>query len=336
MDGQGHTGMSGRGWLLFAAVSVLWGMPYALIKVAVEDGVPPATLAVARALIGAIVLLALAWRAGVLGSVRGRIRWLIVYSLAELAVPFPLLAFGERHVSSSLAAILIATAPLFVALLALRVDASERIRGCRLAGLVTGMIGVVALVGIDIGGRSKLVLGAAAVLLVALGYAVAPLILRRHLRDLDPRASMGASLAIAALLLAPAAAIDRPAAVPSPHALEALLALGLFCTAAALSLYGALVVEVGAGRALVVTYLNPVVAVLIGVSALGERPGPGAITGLVLILAGAWFATGGRAPSRTRHLPPAAASSPVVAAAATSRLAPRGRSSRSNARVERC
>jgi drug/metabolite transporter (DMT)-like permease len=291
--------MSGRGWLLFAAVSVLWGVPYALIKVAVDDGVPPATVAVARITIGAVVLLVLAWRAGVLGSVRGRLRWLAVYAVAEIAVPFPLLAIGERRVSSSLAAILIATAPLFVALLALRFDAGERFGRRRIAGLAAGLLGVVALVGIDVGGRAGVLAGAAAVLVVALGYAVGPMVLRRHLSDLDPRASMGVSLALAALLLSPALALDPPAAMPPARAFGAVVALGLLCTAVALSLFGALVVEVGAGRALVVTYINPVVALALGASLLGERPGSAAAAGLLLILVGAWFATGGADEFRT-------------------------------------
>src|ERR1041385_4874696 len=112
--------MSARGKFLFAAVSVLWGIPHALIKVAVDHGVSPPVVAEGRIVIGALVLLVMAWRAGVLGSVRGRLRWLLAYTVTEIAIPFPLLALGERHVSSSLAAILIATAPLFVALLALR------------------------------------------------------------------------------------------------------------------------------------------------------------------------------------------------------------------------
>jgi drug/metabolite transporter (DMT)-like permease len=292
--------MSSRGWILFGAVSILWGIPYALIKVALEGGVPPAMLALARTSIGALVLLGLAWRAGVLGSVRGRLRWLAVYALAEIAVPFPLLAVGEGKVSSSFAAILIASAPLLVAVLALRVDAEERVSGRRLAGLAGGLLGVVALVGTGTGGSSNLLLGTAAVLLVALSYAVAPIVLKRRLSGLDPRATSGVSLAIASLLLSPAAAFERPSVVPSAHALVALIGLGLFCTAAALALYAALVSEVGAGRALVVTYLNPVVALALGVGILGERPGAGAVAGLALILCGAWFATDGRLPRLVR------------------------------------
>jgi drug/metabolite transporter (DMT)-like permease len=138
------------------------------------------------------------------------------------------------------------------------------------------------------------------VLLVALCYAFAPLVLKRHLSDLDPRATSGVSLAIASLLLSPAAALDRPAAAPSTHALSALIGLGLFCTAAALALYAALVAEAGAGRALVVTFLNPVVALALGICILGERPGAGAVAGLALILCGAWFATDSRLPRLAR------------------------------------
>ena len=112
--------MSSRAWATFAAVSVLWGIPYLFIKVAVDDDVPPAFLAWVRVLLASSLLLALAWRAGTLSSLRGHWRWLAVFAVAEITVPFPLIAAGEQHVSSSLAAIIIATAPLFVAVLALR------------------------------------------------------------------------------------------------------------------------------------------------------------------------------------------------------------------------
>lgn len=295
--------MTTRGWLLFAAVSVLWGVPYALIKVALEGGVSPAALAAGRVAIGAATLLPFAKQAGVLGSVRGRLGWIALYALAEITVPFPLLAVGERHVSSSLAAILIATSPLYVALLALRFDPTERVSRRRLAGLVTGLGGVAALVGIDAGRGSNLLLGVACVLVVALGYAVAPMLLKRRLAGVDPRATMAVSLTLAALVLVPASAIAQPTRAPSLQAVAAVAALGIFCTAAALVLYGALVAEAGPGKALVVTYLNPLVAVALGALTLGERPGTGTLAGLVLILAGAWLSTDGRKPARTARAP---------------------------------
>src|SRR4051812_26562792 len=152
--------MSTRAWAGFFAMSTIWGVPYLFIKVAVDDGVPPAFLAWCRVVLAAVVLLALAGRAGTLGSLRGRGRWLLAFAVFEIAVPFPLIAFGEGHVDSSVAAIIIAAAPLIVAVLALRFDASERVSGRRLVGLLIGLAGVVALVGIDIAGRTGELLGA--------------------------------------------------------------------------------------------------------------------------------------------------------------------------------
>ena len=152
--------MSTRAWTSFAAVSVLWGIPYLFIKVAVEDGVPPAFLAWARVLLAALVLCALAWHRGLFASLRGRWRWVVFYAVVEISIPFPLIAAGEQHVSSSLAAILIAAVPLIIAVLAIRFDADERVRGARLIGLLMGFTGVIALVGIDVAGRSDELLGA--------------------------------------------------------------------------------------------------------------------------------------------------------------------------------
>jgi drug/metabolite transporter (DMT)-like permease len=288
--------MSARAWIAFAAVSTLWGMPYLFIKVAVDDGVSPWVLAWVRVVLGAAVLLALAWRAGTLAGVRGRWRWIAVFGVVEITIPFPLIAAGEQHVASSLAAIIIAAAPLFVALLALRYDAEERATGARLAGLLLGLAGVVALVGIDVAGRTDELLGALAILLAAFCYAVGPMVLKRHFADLDPRASMGAALAIAAVVLTPFAIVDAPSEMPSGEALISLVVLGLFCTAAAFVFYGALVAEAGPGRALVITYIAPVVALALGVAVLGEEPGAGAVAGLLLILAGSWLSTDGRLP----------------------------------------
>jgi drug/metabolite transporter (DMT)-like permease len=292
--------LSARAWISFAAVSTLWGMPYLFIKVAVDDGVHPLFLAWVRIVLGAAVLLGLAWRAGTLSGLGGRWRWIAVFAVAEIAVPFPLIAAGEQHVASSLAAIIVAAAPLFVALLALRFDASERVGGSRLVGLFVGLTGVVALVGIDVAGRSDELIGALAVLGAAFGYAVGPMVLKRHLAHLDPRASMGGGLLVAGVVLTPAAAISAPSTVPPASALVALAVLGLFCTAAAFVFYGALVAEAGPGRALVITYVAPVVALALGVAVLGEHVGAGAVVGLLLILAGSWLSTDGRLPPGLR------------------------------------
>jgi drug/metabolite transporter (DMT)-like permease len=288
--------VSTRAWTLFATVSTVWGIPYLFIKIGVDGGMPPVVLAWARIVLGAAVLLVLAAHAGALRGLRGRWRYVVAYGVIELAIPFPLIATGERYVASSLAAIIIASVPLLVALLALRFDAAERATGSRLAGLLTGLLGVVLLVGIDASGSLKTLLGATAILVAAVGYAGGPMILKRHLADLDPRATMGASLAVAAIVLTPLAIIDAPARAPTAGALGAVVVLGLVCTAIAFVLMAILIAEIGPGRAVVITYINPIIAVALGVTLLGEQPGAGAIAGLLLILAGSWLSTDGRLP----------------------------------------
>jgi drug/metabolite transporter (DMT)-like permease len=288
--------VSARAWTQFAAMSVLWGIPYLFIKVAVDDGLSPAFISWGRVTLAAVVLLVLAWRAGLLGSLAGRLRWIAAYAVLEIAVPFPLIAVGEQRVASSLAAIVIAAVPLIVAVLALRFDHSERATGRRLAGLLIGLAGVVALVGIDVAGSSDELLGVAAIGVAAFGYSAGPMLLKRKLGGLDPRATMGASLAVAAIVLAPFALVGRPTEAPPGGGVAAIVVLALLCTAAAFVIFGHLVATIGPGRTLVVTYVNPVVAVALGVAVLGERPGLGAIAGLLLIIAGSWLSTDGRIP----------------------------------------
>ena len=282
--------------MAFAAVSIIWGIPYLLIRIAVRHGVTPGLLAFGRVALAAVVLLALAWRAGTLGTLRGRFGVLLAYAVIEVCIPFPLIAAGETRVSSSLAAILISSVPLIVALLALRFDQSERPTPVRAVGLLIGFGGVVALVGIDVAGSSRELLGAGAILLAAVGYAIGPMLIKLRLGGLDPRATMGGSLAIASVLLAPVAALNPPHTTPSAGAIVCVIVLGLVCTAAAFVIYTILIGEAGTSRATVITYVNPVIAVALGVALLGERPGAGSVAGLLLILAGSWLSTDGRLP----------------------------------------
>lgn len=287
--------MSARAWAAFAFVATVWGIPYLFIKLAVDE-VPPVVVAWSRIALGAAVLLPIAWRAGALHGLRARAVPIAAYAVCEITIPFPLIAAGERHVSSSLTAILIAAVPLAVALLALRFDHSERVRGTRLAGLFIGLAGVVALVGIDVAGRPDELLGAAFILTATIGYAAGPMILKRHLRDVDPKGPVVVSLVIAATLLAPFVALYPPTAAPSTTAIASIVVLGVACTALALVVFNALIAEVGPSRATVITYISPIVAVALGVTVLGERPGVGAAAGLLLILAGSWLSTDGRLP----------------------------------------
>jgi len=286
--------MTRRAWLAFAAMSVLWGVSYLLIKIAVRGGLPAPDVAWLRVAIAAVLLVALAWRAGTLASLRGRGRWLLAYAVAEISIPFPLIAAGEVHVASSLAAIIIAAVPLIGAVLALHFDHSERPTPVRALGLAIGFSGVIALVGIDVAGNGSELLGTLAILVAAVGYAIGPMLVKHRLGGLDPRALMGASLSLAAVILAPFAAFETPSRTPSSGAWAAVATLGLLCTAVAFVVFTVLIREAGTSRATVITYVNPVIALALGVALEGERPGAGAIVGLVLILAGSWLSTTGR------------------------------------------
>jgi drug/metabolite transporter (DMT)-like permease len=287
--------MSARGWALFAAVSVIWGMPYLFIKIAVDE-LSPSVVAWSRLALAAAVLLPVAWKLGALRGLGERWRILTLFAAVEMAVPWPLIGYGEVHISSSLAAILIAAVPLFVALLALRFDHAERPNATRLAGMLVGLAGVVALVGIDIGGRGAELLGALAILVAAFCYAVGPMIVKRRLSDVDPLGPVAASLAIATLLVTPFALADVPTETPSGDVIASIVVLGLICSALAFLFFFRLIAEVGPSRATIITYVNPVVALALGVAILDESVTAGAVAGLLLILAGSWLSTDGRVP----------------------------------------
>jgi len=293
--------MSSRAWLLFAAVSVVWGVPYLFIKVAVDADVAPVFVAWSRVALGAAVLVPLAARRGTLSGLRGRAGPIAAYAACEIAVPFTLIAIGEQHVSSSLTAILIASMPLMVALLSVHYSPTDKPSGLRVVGLFVGFGGVVALLGVDLAGRSDELLGAALVLVATLGYAVATIVVNRRLADLDPLGPVAVSLGLATIALLPAAVAARPDALPTPQALGSLAVLGVVCTALGLVLFFLLVAEAGPSRASVITYVNPLVAVILGVLVLDERLGVMSAVGLLAILAGSWLSTGGRPPGLGRR-----------------------------------
>src|SRR4051794_7784424 len=286
--------MTTRGWMLFAAISVIWGLPYLFIKIAVDAGLTPGFLAWSRVTLAALVLLPIAYRTGALRGLP--LGWLALFAATEIAIPFPLIGFGEQRIASSLAAILIAALPLVVAMLALRFDRSEQPTATRLAGMLIGLGGGAALVGIDLGGRGSELIGAAAVLVATVGYAVGPLIVKHRLSEVDPIGPVTAAVAIASIMLLPFGVADWPSSVPGFDAVASIVVLGLVCSALAFMVFFRLIAEVGPSRASVITYINPVVALALGVAILDEDIGPGAVAGLLLILAGSWLSTDGRLP----------------------------------------
>src|SRR6266850_3274527 len=235
--------MTPRAWWLFAASSVIWGVPYLFIRVALDAGVPPGFIAWSRVTLGAALLLPLALRRGALHGLWGRGWAIAAYAACEIAMPFVLIAIGERYISSSLTAILISAMPLFVALLSVRLSPADKPTGLRLLGLVIGLGGVVALLGVDVAGRPSELLGAALVLVATLGYATAPLIVSRRLADLDPLGPVTASLLVASVALLPAGIAAFPDGMPAPSALWAIGVLGVVCTAAGLIVFFRLIAE---------------------------------------------------------------------------------------------
>lgn len=283
--------MTWRAWITFATLCVIWGIPYFFIKLALEE-LSPAFIAWARITLAAAILVPIAWKRGALRPVLAHKRAVLAFALVELTVPFVLIAMGEQWISSSLAGILIATVPLTVVVLAPLFGVKERLGVRRLIGLAIGLFGVVAILGLDTGHGPLLWAGVACMLVSVVGYAVGPLIVERHLADVDELSAVAASLVVAMIALLPIAAMSAPQQMPSALSLTSVAVLGLVCTALGLLLYFYLINAAGAARASVITYINPAVASLFGVFALHEPFGIGSAVGMLMILFGSWLATG--------------------------------------------
>lgn len=289
-------------------MGVVWGLPYLLIRVTVRQ-VDPALLVFVRTAGGALLLAPFVLRRGhtgrmpVLAGLLRRWRPLLAYTVAEMGVPWLLLFSAERRLSSSLAGLLIAAVPIVGAVLA-QLTGTDRLDRSRVTGLVLGMAGVAALVGFDVGASSAWAASSLAV--VACGYALGPWILSRYLSGLPAIEVVAASLVLCALAYTPALAFVLPTGPLSGEVAASMVGLTVLCTALAFVLFFALIGEVGALRATVITYVNPAVAVVLGVGLLGERFSVGTALGFVLVLAGSYLAT--RSP---RSTPPPTA--PAVA-----------------------
>ena len=280
--------MSRKAWVLFAVMCLVWGIPYLFIKIAVEEVSVPVVV-FARTALGAVVLLPLALRSGQLGSLRRYWRPLVAFATLEMIVPWGLLSAAERKLPSSLAGLLIAAVPIISVVVARLTGGTERLSSRRWAGLIIGLAGVAVLAAPDLSGGSALPV--AEVLLVALGYATAPLIAARKLADVPALPMTAACLSLGALVWLPAAVATWPAQVPSGRALGALAALGIICTACAFLVFLALIREAGTSRAMVFTYVNPAVAVAAGVAFLSEPFTVTIAVAFALILTGSLLAT---------------------------------------------
>jgi drug/metabolite transporter (DMT)-like permease len=280
--------VSRRGWALFAAMCVIWGVPYLLIKVAVGE-LAPSTLVLARTGIAALLLLPIAVARGHVRPVLARWRPLLAFCAVEICAPWLLLGYAEQRLSSSLTGLLIAGVPLISAVLARFGARGEPLGPRRLIGLLTGLTGVGALVGFEVGGGD--IWAVAAVAGVVVGYALGPVVLVRGLGDLPGIGVMAVALALTAVAFLPAGVAQAPRHWPSGAALAAVTVLGVLCTAIAFLVFFQLIREVGPARSTVITYVNPAVAVLLGVLILHERFTVATGAGFLLILAGSVLAT---------------------------------------------
>jgi drug/metabolite transporter (DMT)-like permease len=279
--------MSRRGWVLFLVMGVVWGIPYLLIKVVVED-VPPATMVFLRTALATLLLLPVALARGVLRPVLPHWRPVLVFAVIEMCIPWLMLGYAEQHLSSSLAGLLVAAVPLVGAVL-VKATGHEHIGLRRVAGLLVGFAGVAVLVGFDVETSSPWPVVAMAV--VACGYAVGPLVLDRHLSHLPNLGVVTSSLAITCVAFLPAGLAQWPAEAPGADTWLSLAGLAVICTAVAFLLVIELVAEVGPARTTVITYVNPVVAVALGWAVLDERVTAATGVGFLLILVGSIVGT---------------------------------------------
>jgi drug/metabolite transporter (DMT)-like permease len=291
--------MSWRGWGAFAALGIIWGLPYFFIKLSVQE-LSPVVVAFGRVALGTSILLPIAWRRGALRSLGRYKAAIFAFALAEFVIPFSVISFGERWISSSVTGILIAMVPLSIALIQRFFGVHERLGLWRILGLGLGFVGVAALLGFGTISGPLGWAGVACMLVATLGYAIGPLIIQRHLSGLDPFGPLAASLAVASAVLLIPAVLTFPSRMPSMLALSSMVILGVMCTALAMLLMFYLIGHAGASRAAVITYINPAVAALLGVWLLHERIGFGGILAFVLILSGSWLATRGAAPQPGR------------------------------------
>ena len=290
--------MSRRGWALFMTMSAIWGVPYLLIKVAVEE-LSPSSLVLLRCTLSAVVLLPWALARGEVRPVLRYWRPLLLFTALEMTGPWLLLAYAEQSLSSSLTGLLIALVPMVAALAGRLAGEQDRLDVPRLTGMALGLAGVAALLGLDLRGGQALAVGAVA--LVVIGYGTAPLIVTRSLSGVPSTGISAVALTLTAFVYLPFGGPPLLAdPLPSGRVVVAVVLLALVCTVAALLLFFALIREVGPNRALAITFVNPAVAVLVGILVLSEPLTGGMLIGFPLILLGCVLATRRSRPRSTR------------------------------------
>ncbi len=280
--------MSRRGVILFLSLGLIWGLPYLLIKVSVEY-LSPEVIVFLRVFLAAIILLPIVIKRGYLRQLKGHWKWVFIFAIVEIAFPFGALTFAEIKLSSSMTGLLIAAVPIVSAIFAWCLGIDDRITGNRVFGLAIGILGVASLVGLDVTGGE--IISAALLAITVIGYALGPIIVSQKLSQAPALAAIAMAMVINSVIYAPLAFISRPNETVPVNVWLAVAVLGAVCTALAFMLFFSLVAEVGPTRTTVITYINPAVAVILGILVLSEPITLGLLIGFPLILIGSFLAT---------------------------------------------
>ena len=294
--------MPARAWMLLLTLAAIWGASYLFIEIALEDLSPALVVFIRTALAGA-VLLPLAISRGALTGLRALAAPLVFLAALQVAGPFLLISVGQEEITSSLAGILVSSAPIFTALLAIWIDHEERAAGSRLGGVLVGIVGVALLLGVDVGGDGAALVGGLLVVVAGMGYALGGFYLKRRFSGAQPIGVATMTMLASAALALPWAAVTAPDASLAAGSIAAMTALGALGTGVAFVIFYTLIADVGPARASLVAYIAPLFAVFYGVVLLDESVGVGTFVGLGLIVGGSWLAAGG--VTRREHAPAA-------------------------------
>ena len=284
-----------RYWPSLILLAAIWGASYLFIKVAVDEIAPAPMMAVRTLLAAAVLIGYVVWRFGrdrAAAELRAAWRHCLVLGVLNAALPFWLIAWGEQHIDSGLAAVVQSSVPIFNALLVLRFLPHERLNRTRGFGLAIGIAGVAVVAGIHPEGGGLAVAGAVAVVASSLSYAGAGVYGQRAVSGTAGPVLAAGSMLAGGLILTPIAAFQVPAEMPSLEATVSVLALSLLGTAVAQLILFRMLALHGSSRLSLVTYLMPGFALVYGALLLDERITPAILGGLVLILGGVTIASG--------------------------------------------
>jgi len=282
--------MSRRNWFLFIFIGFLWGIPYLLIKVAVDE-LSPSVIVFSRVAIGSAILIPMAMKRGSLMPAIKAWRYVIPYAIGEMVGPWFLITAAEEKMTSGLAGLLVATVPIWATLIASFHGDKSVWQSKRLIGILIGFVGIVLVVGIESFSGRQSIVAIFMILIAAIGYAWAVTMVTAKIPHIEPISINAVAMVFTMFVYLPFLILHAPEKTPSIEAIGSVVVLGLFPTALAFILFFQLIKDIGTARGSLVTYLNTAFAVLLGVIILGEKFTLGIAIGLPLVLIGSYFAS---------------------------------------------